>query len=178
MQIRLALVVCGLLSACSSTPEPQVPSPRPALPPVAVVPAPPPAPVTASWEDRPRMAGDWVYRQDERGSVALFGQAGRDADFLVRCDRSKARIFLSRVGSLPEDQAGQMTVRASHGAQSYVVNNTGATPSYLAASLSTVDPILDAMAYSRGKFLVSVKGLADLVIPAWAEVARVIEDCR
>jgi hypothetical protein len=62
--------------------------------------------------------------------------------------------------------------------QSYTVANTNATPAYVAAELSPVDRQLDALAFSRGRFLVSVKGAADLVIPAWPELARVIEDCR
>jgi hypothetical protein len=34
------------------------------------------------------------------------------------------------------------------------------------------------MAFSRGRFLVTVEGGASLVVPAWPELARVIEDCR
>jgi hypothetical protein len=48
----------------------------------------------------------------------------------------------------------------------------------LAVSLVTRDPLLDAIAFSRGRFMVEVPGTATLYLPAWPEVARVVEDCR
>lgn len=46
------------------------------------------------------------------------------------------------------------------------------------AELRTSDPLLEQMAFSRGRFLVAVEGGPSLVVPAWPEVGRVIEDCR
>ena len=40
------------------------------------------------------------------------------------------------------------------------------------------DPLLDAMAFSRGHFAVEVAGVAAVYAPSWPEVSRVIEDCR
>ena len=71
-----------------------------------------------------------------------------------------------------------MTLRATTGMKSFAVRNNGDTPPYVAAELPVNEPQLDAIAFSRGRFLVSVKGAADLVIPSWPEIARVIEDCR
>jgi hypothetical protein len=48
----------------------------------------------------------------------------------------------------------------------------------LSAALTAYDPLLDAMASSRGRIGFSVAGSAPLVVPPWQEVARVIEDCR
>lgn len=48
----------------------------------------------------------------------------------------------------------------------------------VAVSLSASDPLLDAMAVTKGRFAVEVEGMQPLYIPAWAEVTRVIEDCR
>ncbi len=45
-------------------------------------------------------------------------------------------------------------------------------------SLNPRDPLLDAMAITRGRFAVEVEGETPLYLPAWAEVTRVIEDCR
>ncbi|MGE5953581.1 MAG: hypothetical protein ACM308_08200 [Qipengyuania vulgaris] len=39
-------------------------------------------------------------------------------------------------------------------------------------------PLLDAMALTKGRFAVETPGLPTLYLPAWAEVTRVIEDCR
>ena len=48
----------------------------------------------------------------------------------------------------------------------------------VAAALPAQDPLLDAMGFSRGRFIVELGGQAPLVVPAWAEVLRVTEDCR
>ena len=48
----------------------------------------------------------------------------------------------------------------------------------LTIGLGAYDPLLDAIVSSRGRIGVSVSGQPALVVPAWAEAARVIEDCR
>jgi hypothetical protein len=48
----------------------------------------------------------------------------------------------------------------------------------LTATLSAYDPFLDAIAFSRGRIAVSVTGQPALILPAWADAARVVEDCR
>ena len=55
---------------------------------------------------------------------------------------------------------------------------TGGEPGYLAVALDPRDPVLDAMGFSRGRFIVETATMRPLVIPAWAEVLRVAEDCR
>jgi hypothetical protein len=40
------------------------------------------------------------------------------------------------------------------------------------------ETILDAIAYSRGRFAIEVNGIRPMAIPNWAEIGRVIEDCR
>jgi hypothetical protein len=169
---------CLALAACNSRPEVQAPPPRPALPAVAPTPAPVAVSSGTNWQDWPTTAGDWAYRRDERGSVALFGMTGADADLLIRCDRTARKVYLSRKGQFGDGESGRMTLRATTGLQTYSVANSSGTPPYISAEIATSDPHLDALAFSRGKFLVSVKGGPDLVIPSWAEVSRVVEDCR
>ena len=41
-----------------------------------------------------------------------------------------------------------------------------------------LDPLLDAMAVTRGRFAVETTGLSTLYLPPWAEVTRAIESCR
>ena len=48
----------------------------------------------------------------------------------------------------------------------------------LAVTLDARDPLLDAMAFSRGRFAIEVAGQPALYLPSWSEVGRVIEDCR
>ncbi len=53
-----------------------------------------------------------------------------------------------------------------------------AGPRFTIATLQARDPLLDAMALTRGRFAVETKEMPNLYLPAWAEVTRVIEDCR
>jgi len=49
---------------------------------------------------------------------------------------------------------------------------------YQLASVGGMDPLLDAIAFSRGRFAVSMPGSPALVMPAGTEIAHVVEDCR
>lgn len=176
----LPLIPLLLIAACtSSPPSPEALAPRP-----APAPAPTPRsslavpPVAAAWQDWPPSAGDWVYRRDNKGSIALFGGKGGNADFMIRCTLPARKIFVSRAGGFPADVTGQMVLRATSGLKSYTAANTGDTPPYVATEIPATDPQLDALAFSRGRFIVSVKGAADLVVPPWPELAHVVEDCR
>ncbi len=174
----LPLVLPFLLAGCVQPPAPSaVPDKRP----VAAAPAPPPAAavsIAENWQDWPITLGDWAYRRDARGSVALFGPVAQNALFVVRCEMTPRRILLSRAGAFAGSETGQITLRGTSALKTYPVSNVRADPDYVVAALTTSDPQLDILTYSRGRFLVSVKGSPDLVIPAWPEVARVIEDCR
>ncbi|WP_294128697.1 hypothetical protein [Sphingomonas sp.] len=172
-----ALAIAG----CSETPR-VVPPPAPAPAP-RPVPAPAPAPAPApspsaqglDWRDWPLTPGDWVYRQDGRGSVAFFGMAGGEAELILRCDAGRGRVVLSRKG----EGVTSVTVRTTSTLRQLPVQPlSGATMPRLAADLAAADPLLDAMGFSRGRFLVQGSGLPTLVVPAYPEVLRVTEDCR
>jgi hypothetical protein len=51
-------------------------------------------------------------------------------------------------------------------------------PPYVAAEIMPRDGVLDAIAFSRGRFAIEVGGLSPLAIPNWNEISRVVEDCR
>jgi len=160
------------LAACSTAPpEPPTPAPQP-----IATPAPAPVQPKGDWIDWPITPGTWAYRKDGRGSLALFGEAGRDAIFIIRCDQSRRQLFLSRVGSV--DEGAKMVLRASAGVAAYPAANNGGTPAYTAISVSPNDIMMDRIAYSRGRFAVETSGLESLAIPAWPEFSRVVEDCR
>ncbi len=136
----------------------------------------PAAPVyQTDWTYWPVTPGDWVYRRDERGSIALFGPLGQDAVATLRCDTTRQMLYFSRSGQV--SGTAEMTLRASQGLQNYTAGQVSGTP-YAAAAIQPSDPMLDKLAYSRGRFVVEVTGLPPLKLPSWAEVARVIEDCR
>lgn len=181
MRIAPPLLVATLfVSACVSAPPPPpavaaAPVAAPAAPP-APAPTLPPATPRGDWRDWPLTPGDWVYRQDARGSIALFGRPGSDAEVTLRCDRAAGVIYFSRRGAANSNPA--MTVRTTSTARTLAMRPTGGSPSYLAVTLAVRDPLLDAMGFSRGRFVIEQAGLPVLVVPAWAEILRVVEDCR
>lgn len=171
-----ATIALALLVASCSAPPPRAPAPAPAP---VVRPAPPPAPPRAAdWRDWPVTPGTWTYRQDARGSLALFGQPGTDALLTLRCarnDNGAARaVYLSRAGVA----ATPLTLRTTSTVRALAVQPTGGTPPFVAAALAPTDPLLDAIGFSRGRFTVEQAGSATLVVPAWPEIERVTEDCR
>jgi hypothetical protein len=175
MNIRHAFVISLIaLSACAAPPPPPAPQPVPPPKPVVVAPAQPQR-VSGDWLDWPLAPGDWVYRSDERGSVALFGPAGQNATLTLRCDKARARIYLAREG---QGSAGRMIVRTSSALKEFASSPTGGTPAYLAAEIMPTDPVLDAMALSRGRIAIETSGHAPIAIPSWAEITRIVEDCR
>ncbi len=174
----LITATLALLSGCAG-PEP-APNQRGEvnLPPVRPVVVPPPvtqAPQAKDWIDWPIAPGFWIYRQDARGSIALFGPANSDATITLRCDRQRQRIYLARAGN---GAAGSMTIRSSSTLKTFTAVPTGGNPAYLATEILPSDRILDAMSSTRGRIALETNGMNSIAVPIWSEVPRVIEDCR
>lgn len=170
-----------VIAACSA-PEPKA-QPRIAEAPKPIaLPAPPAVQAatiiqpTGDWIDWPISAGDWVYRQDDRGSIALFGPTGQDAILTLRCMKNDRQLFLSRAGSATN--GATMTIRTSHMLKSYDASPTGGSPAFTAIAINSNDGILDAIAHTRGRFAVEVTGMKSIAVPSWSEIVRVTQDCR
>ena len=71
-----------------------------------------------------------------------------------------------------------LTIRTTTLTRSLPVQPTGGAPAFVATALAADDPLLDAVAFSRGHFTAEQQGAANLVVPAWPEIGRVVEDCR
>jgi hypothetical protein len=93
----------------------------------------------------------------------------------LRCDVQTRRITLSREASAP---AQHVDIRTSSMTKQLPAQLTGGTPAYVAAEIMSNDPILDAMAFSRGRILVEAEGQQPVILPSWAEIAHIVEDCR
>jgi hypothetical protein len=174
MKVRhLPFVAILALSACVSPPAPPAAKTMSALQGAATM-APAPA-LTGDWNDWPFTPGDWTYSRDGRGSVGQFGVSGRAAMLSLRCNMQTHRVILST-----EAQAlGQhMLIRTSSMTKQLPAQLTGGTPAFIAADIMTNDPILDAMAFSRGRILIETEGQQPIILPSWAEIARIVEDCR
>ena len=176
--MRITFTLSALLLATGCSAVVPVPAPAPTQNPAPTpAPTPAPEPVQKDWTLWPLAPGDWVYRADNRGSIALFGPTNMDATFIIRCDQARKQLFLSREGVVPNTGA-QMTLKASSGLQSYPAHNSGGPLNYVAISLPVTDYMMDRIAYSRGRFAVETTGLPPLAIPIWPEFIRVVEDCR
>lgn len=173
MQTRhISLVVVLGLAACVAPSAP--PAPKAVSAPPAVAVAPPPR-LTGDWNDWPFTPGNWTYRRDGRTSVAQFGTPGRNATVNFRCDAESRRVTLSREASVP---GTRMVIRTSSMTKTMAATANDANPAYLAADIAASDPILDAMAFSRGRVLVEMEGQQPVILPSWAEITRIVEDCR
>ena len=173
-----ALALSFTLAACiPSAPEP-TPAPTP-TPTPSPAPAPPPTvvqPVYDNWMDAPQTPGDWTYRRDSSGTMAMFGEAQGEPRFALRCNPQARTVTLLRAG----DASGNisMTIRTETQDRSLRASPGGDQLPYLEADVPARDALLDAMALSKGRFAIETAGQPALYIPAWAEVTRVIEDCR
>lgn len=162
MKKSLALILPLMVAACS-TPAP--PPPRQAA--VAPTPPPPPPPPPTDWRDRPYTPGLWRYSD----RTATFGPAGTTPALTIRCDAARRLIVLSVWGNAPS-----LTIRTSYAERTWPAQPSGDGRTNV--TFTPTDPVLDQIAFSRGRFSVAGPGLAEIDVPAWAEPARVVEDCR
>ena len=120
--------------------------------------------------------GAWRYEISAGGPTAVFiGSQGR-GDFVMSCDQAGGPIRFWRAGTSTAPRT--MTIRTETATRSLQVVQAEDTNPYLTTSIAGADPLLDAMALSKGRFAIEIEGQPPLYLPAWAEVSRVIEDCR
>lgn len=123
----------------------------------------------AAWTDARLTPGRWTY-SGGAASSAQYGSAVAPL-FTVRCV-ARGQIALQRHGGTG---GAALTIRTSNTMRTLPAT---ARPDGTVVTLSANDPLLDAIAFSRGRFAVETPVASQLVIPAWPEPARVVEDCR
>lgn len=163
----MALGACGRVVPPTAPPPVSTPTPR--ANPAPVLPPPPPA---VSWDLQPATPGTWRHRIAGRDSIAEFVATDGQMRFQLACTADKD-VELAVVGSVAE--ARSMTVRTRTLERSMTAS---AMESSVMTRLSGRDPLLAAMAYSRGRFMVETAGLPPLYLPSWPEVTRVVDDCQ
>ncbi len=179
----------AILSACvPPAPEPTpVPSPTsqaalaPQDPAQPAAPA-PAAPLTVTpavteWMDAPQTPGDWFYALEPTESLAVFGTGpeSENAHLVIRCNLLDRRVGIARTGTA-EGQV-EMLVRTETQERRLTASQVNGRR-LIAAELAASDPLLDAVAFSRGRFAVDVPGTEPVYAPAYPEITRVVEDCR
>lgn len=162
-----ALVVAGCVAPPSEPPRPPL-GPPPTPPPLSSV------PLNGDWRDWPVTKGTWRYQRDNRGSRAIFAPPQTVTRLELRCDPANRRVLIVREGQTD----GRFTIRTSSTTRTIQVRPINAASLERAAELAGRDPLLDAIAFSRGRFVIEQTGAPTLVVPVYAEIGRVIEDCR
>lgn len=118
------------------------------------------APLTFEFgKSLPLIVGNWSYAATATGGEARFGP-----HLSLLCDKATRTVTISRPGT----PVAALTVVTDMQTRTLPPNGR----------LSAYDPLLDAMAFSRGRILVAGGSAAVLAVPSWPEAARAIEDCR
>lgn len=165
------LATLGTLTASCS--ERIIPPPAPTPKPSPAPPPPPPQREVLDWRDAPITPGDWTWASDGGQSVARFAGGALE----LRCERDGGTVTIRRAGTIAAANA-PMTIATSSATRTVDAQSQAASPAGVRASIPARDSLLDAVAFSRGRFAVDVAGLPPLYVPSWPEVSRVIEDCR
>lgn len=164
-----ALALTLVLAACVAPPAtPPPPTPRPTVAPPRPTAAPPPA---KDWRDAPATPGDWSWSLEGGLSTARFS-----GGLAFVCNRAQGAVLLYRQGAA---SGGSLTISTQTVTRAVAggASTLGGTPAVV-ANFSPGDSLLDAIAFSRGRFAVQAAGLPTLYVPSWPEISRVIEDCR
>lgn len=162
------LVLGGCVGPASAPPPaPPPPAPRPAPP---AQPAPPPP---ADWRDATQTAGTWRWSASTGRSTASYGLPGASPVASLTCASPGATILWTSASA-----AGPVPLVVTTTSTRRLLTAEPVAGGGMAVHLPARDPLLDAMAFSRGRFMIEVAGFPALYLPAWPEVSRVIEDCR
>lgn len=173
LALALALAACAPAAKAPPAPVASAPAPRPK----PARPAPAPAPVSGlipdDWMDAATTPGQWRYETILGGTAATF--VGNDASALarLRCERGSKTMILALTSAAARSPAVEIRTETQTAALPLAVRD-GRAEVVMRGDL----PLLDAIALSKGKFAIGAEGMLPLYLPSWAEVSRVIEDCR
>lgn len=92
----------------------------------------------------------------------------------ISCESAKREVSLA-VRAAGGGTSGEMIVRTSFGMVRWPARPMG---EWVVATRSAGDAALDQIAFSRGRMAVEAPGATPLALPVWAEIVRVVEDCR
>ena len=156
------------VAAPAPTPAP-TPQPQPTAAPTQAV-----TPVYDNWMDAPQTPGDWSFRLIPTGALAQFGTDPANPLFGLECVKATGQVLMHA----PRVNGGALLLRTESVDRTLDPANLPGGPSYARYVVSARDPLLDAMAFSKGRFAALVSGGPAYYLPAWPEVTRVVEECR
>jgi hypothetical protein len=109
-------------------------------------------------------------------STASFREPGGAVLAVLSCEGPGSEVRIARAGNAVTAVA--MALTSTTGSRPLVSVPALSPSGWVVASLPAMDPVLDQIAFSRGRFALDVAGLSSLYLPSWPEVSRVIETCR
>ncbi len=121
------------------------------------------------------MAGDWRWAREGALSVARFTLPNGTERISLTCDPARKTVTLRQPSYATGEQPVTITTTSSR--RVVTGKGSGAAPYAIAVTFAASDPLLDAIAFSRGRFMIE-HGADWSIAPTWPEISRVIEDCR
>ena len=132
-----------------------------------------PAQTTIDLSTATPVAGTWTYAATSDGSEAVFSNA-TSAQLWVHCTKETRRVSIAKAATAAAPFLSVWTSSMTKDVPSSFNPATGR----LSIEFGNYDPLLDAISSSRGRIGFTAGTEPPLVVPAWAEAAHVIEDCR
>lgn len=117
----------------------------------------------------------WFYRDDPGGGLALYGEAGGQGQFAIRCDRRGRRVLFQRAATTTDSP--EIILSAGGNETRYPARPLGGGTPRLEAAASLDDGTLDRL-LSGDSLGVDATGTRSLRLPLNGAVRRVIESCR
>jgi len=170
--LQSSLLVLTLALGACTVPAPPPPAPAPVV--QVARPAPPPVAQPLDWQSAPLADGHWQLDTAHNPAQARFAAPSQQVTVQCSADRRYLQITLHASHHVPLTPTLAITTSRSQ----RVLDASPLEGSRLLVNLPAGDKLLDAIAFSRGRWMVEVPGLAPLILPATPEFGRVVDDCR
>jgi hypothetical protein len=132
------------------------------------------APTTPDYSTALPRPGSWGYAPLAGGRSARFVDTTGTARLVIQCTMATRQVTIALTSSAPAATLSVWTTSLTR----VLPARFEANAMRVAAVVGARDPLLDAIAFSRGRIAVHMPGSVAVVAPAAPEAARVIEDCR
>jgi hypothetical protein len=131
-------------------------------------------PAARDFSQSPVTPGSWTYRPLPGASQAYFTDSGGTIRLFVSCAIPARTVTISRTSAAP---AASLTVWTST-MERALPARFEPNAMRVSASFTAASPLLDAIAFSRGRIAIWMPGFAPLIVAPGPEAARAFEDCR
>ena len=126
------------------------------------------------YANAPAAVGTWSHVALPGGSEARFRDSAGTIRVILACARSTRQVTIARTSAAPATAISVWTSTMTRVIPARFEPNA----MRVGAQLAAYDGLLDAIAFSRGRFALAMPGFPALVVTAAPEAARVVEDCR